>query len=584
MTNQNDDIALKNSFGFTLVFWFLLLSIIPASFISYRSYIVFVEDIKISALKQLNKHSELNKKFIDNWFDNRKVDVTSWSKSKTTVSFMEELNGKYKKYKTAKEYLKSDDYKKIVEEGSGDLLTISRQYNYIYDIFLIDEKGNILYSVAKEDDIGTNLIDGAHAKTKFASSFKNSLSDNSLRFSDLQRYEPSKSVITGFVTTPIVSENGETVGVFAVQLNLKTIFSLFDSFMESNGGSYSSYLVGEDKLLRSNINENAKALEFKVDTRQFTIWQEEHIDKTDTTRDENEERLYEYKGPFGNDVIGLHADLNIYGTEWALMHEIKEDTLLMAMNKHLNEMIFILLVTVITVVVAALVIASNITGPIKKLLTATLELAEGNLDYRCDIASKNEIGKLAQSFKEMSESLKSANLEIEAQNTKLLQMAIHDKLTGLYNRHHLAETGNKIFAKAKRHSDKLSVIMSDIDHFKEVNDTYGHLDGDKVLVAMGRLLSENKRSEDVIARYGGEEFVIILENCDTTSAKEKAEEIRVAISKLEIDGICVTASFGIAQLNSQHKDFDSLLNDADEALYRAKESGRNRVVVFDKTL
>ena len=173
------------------------------------------------------------------------------------------------------------------------------------------------------------------------------------------------------------------------------------------------------------------------------------------------------------------------------------------------------------------------------------------------------------------------HITLKLQRDELLYIALNDKLTGLHNRNYLTEIGDSKFARAKRHSENLSVIICDVDFFKAVNDTYGHLGGDKVLKAIGSLLNENKRAEDFCARYGGEEFVIVLEHCIKDKAKKKAEEIRVAISKLEIDGISVTASFGVAQIESGHENFEALLKDADEALYKAKEEGRNRVVVFN---
>lgn len=171
-------------------------------------------------------------------------------------------------------------------------------------------------------------------------------------------------------------------------------------------------------------------------------------------------------------------------------------------------------------------------------------------------------------------------ITLKIQRDELLYIALHDKLTGLYNRHYLTELGNLKFASSRRHGDEMSVIMCDVDHFKAVNDTYGHLGGDKALQAMGNLLKEHKRTEDFTARYGGEEFVIVLWKCNASSAKNKAETIRTALSEMEIDGIKVTASFGVAQTNNEHKDFEALLKDADEALYRAKESGRNKTVVY----
>jgi len=172
------------------------------------------------------------------------------------------------------------------------------------------------------------------------------------------------------------------------------------------------------------------------------------------------------------------------------------------------------------------------------------------------------------------------HITLKNQSDKLLYIALHDKLTGLYNRRYLQKVGDLKFARAYRHKENLSVITCDIDHFKVVNDNYGHLVGDKVLQAVGKLFSKEKRFEDFAARYGGEEFVIVLEHCPLKSAEQKAQELRAELESLTIEGISVTASFGVAQIDEKHKNFENLLKDADIALYRAKDSGRNKVVVF----
>ena len=172
------------------------------------------------------------------------------------------------------------------------------------------------------------------------------------------------------------------------------------------------------------------------------------------------------------------------------------------------------------------------------------------------------------------------HLTIKLQHDELLYNASHDQLTGMYNRHMLSEVGQRKFARALRQGTKLSAIILDIDHFKNVNDTYGHLAGDKVLITIANALKNNMRIEDFSARFGGEEFIIILENCDALNAKEKAEFLREKIQEADTNGVQVTSSFGICELDENHTDFDSLLKDADKALYKAKENGRNKVEIF----
>lgn len=169
------------------------------------------------------------------------------------------------------------------------------------------------------------------------------------------------------------------------------------------------------------------------------------------------------------------------------------------------------------------------------------------------------------------------HLTIKEQRDKLIFAASHDLLSGLYNRRHLTEEGSRRFSSAIRHQTPLSLIMLDIDHFKKVNDTYGHLVGDDVIRAVSQVLLKYKRNEDFAARYGGEEFVVLLDNCKIEDAIYKAEQFREFIENLMPEGIRVTSSFGVTELKENQHSFDDMIKEADEALYRSKENGRNRV-------
>jgi diguanylate cyclase (GGDEF)-like protein len=124
--------------------------------------------------------------------------------------------------------------------------------------------------------------------------------------------------------------------------------------------------------------------------------------------------------------------------------------------------------------------------------------------------------------------------------------------------------------------------MVDIDHFKDVNDSFGHLEGDKVLQKIAQILQDEARREDVVARFGGEEMVIILNNCSLPEASLKAEKLRKKIESSEPEGIAISASFGVVQMNEVNNTCEKLFKCADDALYKAKELGRNRVEVYGK--
>ncbi|NRD73380.1 diguanylate cyclase [Shewanella sp. VB17] len=171
---------------------------------------------------------------------------------------------------------------------------------------------------------------------------------------------------------------------------------------------------------------------------------------------------------------------------------------------------------------------------------------------------------------------------LKQQSDTLRSMALHDQLTHLYNRHYLIEAATNKISHIVRHGGCLSLMMIDIDHFKQVNDNFGHQSGDMVLKAVAQVLFDHNRKEDVVARFGGEEFVILLDNCSLLDTKDKAEQLRVSIEQLIPQNISVTASFGIAELK-KGEEFEQLLARADEALYSAKEQGRNCIVEAKNT-
>lgn len=172
--------------------------------------------------------------------------------------------------------------------------------------------------------------------------------------------------------------------------------------------------------------------------------------------------------------------------------------------------------------------------------------------------------------------------EVEALNRKLQEQAIHDPLTGLYNRRYLDEALRRELALAKRKGYAVSLVMGDIDHFKAVNDTYGHQAGDEVLKAFAAMLQQKLRASDICCRYGGEEFLLVMPEVPEGAAGQRAEQMRLAIQETPVrltgGPIGITASFGIASFPQHGEDGDQLTRAVDVALYEAKNFGRNRVV------
>lgn len=190
------------------------------------------------------------------------------------------------------------------------------------------------------------------------------------------------------------------------------------------------------------------------------------------------------------------------------------------------------------------------------------------------------LSRLTDELTDLTRELNKKNRELAAANQTITQLMNTDPLTGLTNRRQLEELLDTEMSKARRHSRPLAALMTDIDHFKSINDTYGHDAGDKVLAKVAQALRSTCRKEDIVARYGGEEFIVILPDSPAAATVECAERIRKTIQETPHPGIDrpVTASFGAALFLTSDSQ-ESLIKRADTALYEAKESGRNRVVL-----
>ncbi|BBH33931.1 diguanylate cyclase [Pseudomonas bijieensis] len=176
--------------------------------------------------------------------------------------------------------------------------------------------------------------------------------------------------------------------------------------------------------------------------------------------------------------------------------------------------------------------------------------------------------------------------QLQAANAQLQQLSSTDRLTGLYNRGHWEESLRAAYARHQRYGNALSLVMLDIDHFKRVNDTYGHQAGDKVIEQVARLLREHARDSDVVGRYGGEEFGVVLSDTDSTGAQTFAERMRHSVEALEVvyndQRIRFTISLGVADLSQPSNSHADLIAWADQALYTSKKTGRNRVTVYEQ--
>lgn len=291
----------------------------------------------------------------------------------------------------------------------------------------------------------------------------------------------------------------------------------------------------------------------------------------------------------------------IQGPDWTFV-TVYPKSLLSSTAKSTAEFIFYLgvLSLIIELLMLYLVVKRKVITPLQSFNEAAVAVSQGNYDIRGLIKQSrhtkhnDEIsvmrdtmmvmaGKIADNQKQLEQEVRERTVELEEAKQTAENQARTDPLTDLPNRRAFFEYARYQVAQAKRHHQPLSLIMLDIDHFKDVNDNFGHTGGDEVLKTIAHLLKDCLRPTDMVARVGGEEFVILMNSCELAAAINVAQKI---CDKMKAKApltthipITITGSFGVAEFTPYMRDIDDLLNQADKALYRAKQNGRDRVEV-----
>ncbi|MGB8700688.1 MAG: diguanylate cyclase [Thermosynechococcaceae cyanobacterium] len=236
----------------------------------------------------------------------------------------------------------------------------------------------------------------------------------------------------------------------------------------------------------------------------------------------------------------------------------------------------------IMVVGSALTLAQSILKPLSILQKGVGYFGAGDLTHRIQLHTKDELEHLAYAINDMANKLEQSQRE-------LTEMATIDGLTGVFNRREFNRRLKVELERSRREGHSVSLLMVDIDHFKKLNDTYGHQSGDDALRYVSKLLKREVRPGDQPARYGGEEFAVILPYADSNDVFIVAERIRILLAAQDIpiqdnQRVRVTASLGGATFPSDAQSEETLMAAADEALYRAKHGGRNRVCLANPIL
>jgi len=485
-------------------------------------------------------------------------------------------------------YLNAQTYffESWLTERSGDIHTIAnldfvKGYHYekaqaffqdfkdktdFADLIFVNKEGSVQFDTVTE--FSTN---GTGVNVQNREYFQIAKKTQQPYITDILISKVTNQPIVAFAS-PIFNERQEFDGVVFGTVNVQIINQLLH---ESRVGFLGhAYIMNQDGMMLTelNVGKNDNSSEhFKVDEHIL------HFTVNNTAND-----LHIYKDMNNKWVFAKSKPIN--QGKWFIISEI-------GLFDALKPLIIRFLLIALCIVIGSfftirvmLQLSKKIEEPIQQLLTGVGKVQQGNYDYQIN---EHQLAPYAQEFQELCSSFNDMSTKVRQDTILLKELSITCQLTKLYNRRYLIEQGELVFEKCLEDANACSCIAIDIDFFKKVNDTYGHLIGDEVLKHVANIISNSVRRVDLITRYGGEEFVILSPDTTIESAIKIAERVRENVEANPYTNdhlkINVTVSIGIAEYGqtSDVSTFYELLDKADQALYIAKESGRNQLRVYD---
>ena len=360
------------------------------------------------------------------------------------------------------------------------------------------------------------------------------------------------------LAVPIREADGRFRAAFAAKLNLHAVADMLPRLSALDSGDV-ALMTDQGKLVIRPRVSSAELMRTRLP------------ETTTSALFDKEGQTVEYKRADGQEVIG--AVRRVPRLRWATVAEIPLSQALGRVGR-LRSATGLLIAALLAVVgLLAYVLGLVIARPLGRLTTAAAKVSAGDLLVELPGGGVGEVGYLTRVFNTLV-----ARLRERESQAELERLSVTDALTGLYNRRHLMGTLATEVQRSRRLRRPFSVLLADVDHFKQYNDTHGHPAGDAALARIAEILRKTTRGVDCVARYGGEEFFVMLLETTVGTAAIVAERIRARVAIEEFAGGRITISIGVAECPSHGDTPESLIESADAAMYEAKDRGRDRVV------
>jgi diguanylate cyclase (GGDEF)-like protein len=512
----------------------VLATLLPSLATAWFSYLENKRSLRSKASEELLSVGTQAVREVDLWIKERRYDLRVFASSYEVTENLEQIpRGGGQAARSGRPYQHLTDYLNSVHERSVD-----------YDELLIVDPGGQVVASSREKPDAVVLPP-----------------DWQTHGDHLALGAPYWNATTNrpeiIVSVPIEVTGGKSLGAIVARVNLQSLAETLGRFARWKSGQV--YLMKEEGSLIVGSRDNSAAVMALRYSREATM---SHL--------ANNGRPVEFTNVTGEEVLG--STQRVPGLDWVVVAEIPSAEVFSQLGRLRDVML--LIVAGMLAVAGALGYALGlfIVRPLDRLTRGAAKVASGDLDVDLPVATGGEVGYLTEVFNNMVSRLRASRGELEL-------LLVTDHLTGLKNRRRMMEALEHEVRRSRRLKHTFAVLIADVDHFKQYNDTHGHPAGDEVLIQLGAVLSEATRDVDFVARYGGEEFFVLMPEIGSSGAVTAAERIRQRLARQSFAGGPVTLSIGVAEFPANGDSGEALIAAADAALYEAKRAGRNRVAV-----
>jgi len=386
---------------------------------------------------------------------------------------------------------------------------------------------------------------------------------NTLRTRDALAGEPFWDAGLGkaamILVVPIRQDDGMFLGALGAKINLDGVRDMLEQLSADH--SRDLYLITEPgRMVVSSAANSADLMKATLPAA--------------TTRDlvEREGQPVVQSRAAGREVVAVLR--RIPQLRWAAVAETPRAEAVREAGVLRFRTVLLLTSLLAAVGLLAFVVGAFVTRPLERLTEAAARVAAGDLAVELPAGGSGEVGYLTRALNTVV-----TRLREKESHGELEKLSLTDSLTGLYNRRHLMGTLASEVQRSRRLRRAFSVLLADVDRFKQYNDTHGHLAGDAALVKIAEVFRKTTRQVDCVARYGGEEFVVMLLEANLATASLVAERIRARVAEQDLGEGTLTLSIGVAEYPDGGDTPEELIATADAAMYKAKSSGRNQVMI-----